>query len=62
MIQYYTIMKRLFCMVMMAVVTVVMTKVQNNELPMATLQHGDKTLGFKGVDAFSSAYAAAAVE
>ncbi len=33
---------------------------QSNDAPMATLQHGDQTLVFTGIDAFTAAYNAAA--
>ncbi len=52
-------MKRNFLVAIMTVVSVFMAKAQNNELPMATLEHGDQTLVFTGVDAFTAAYAAA---
>ena len=37
-------MKRNFLVAIMTVVSVFMAKAQNNELPMATLEHGDQTL------------------
>lgn len=52
-------MKRNFLVAIMTIVSVFMAKAQNNELPMATLEHGDQTLVFTGVDAFTAAYAAA---
>lgn len=54
------IMKRNLFVAIMTVVSVFVAKAQNNDLPMATLQHGDQTLVFTGVDAFTAAYAAAA--
>lgn len=53
-------MKKLLFMAAMAAVSVFTAKAQNNEMPTATLQHGDQTLVFTGKTAFQSAYEAAA--
>lgn len=47
-------------MAAMAAVSVFTAKAQNNEMPTATLQHGDQTLVFTGKTAFQAAYEAAA--
>lgn len=44
----------------MAAISLLAAKAQNNELPTATLQHGEQTMVFIGVDAFKNAYEAAA--
>ena len=44
----------------MAAISLLAAKAQNNELPTATLQHGEQTMVFIGIDAFQNAYEAAA--
>lgn len=54
------IMKRRIFTVAMAAISLLAAKAQNNELLTATLQHGEQTKVFIGVDAFKNAYEAAA--
>ena len=53
-------MKKILSMAVSAVFSSFMVNAQNNELPTATLQHGDQTMMFVGVDALKSAYDAVA--
>lgn len=52
-------MKKIF-LLFFVVLTFVFVKAQSSDVPMATLQHGDKTLVFYGSDALNAAYNAAA--